>query len=532
MSREDIIRQRQKEETKVFNELITQQAANVAPAERAVFQSFANVGRMLSGKSDSFLTEDERKKFAMMEAANKRMREVQSSPDWAAKSPQERAMASKQALADSALEAGDVGTYTTIVSALAKEQAAAEKAAAELKALNARVDASESTTALNRVKTDNALTDAVDNSFVVPGPDGKYNYENPDIRVGGFDRKRGGYVDTSGNLFQKGALPIGDFTKLQKERGLMLRDKNGELIGGKEGFDALMKLVPSAQRTQLKNMSGTAAKVGTVTSAVYGLMKNIIDNGQTPESILKTSGSILTFVDDLSSTVKGLTGAFETGERARFAGKINVGGDRANDGSLVGGTWMSIEEYAQKFGDSIGLPKNVQLSAEDAALYKSNMMQLFYLSALTKEPGSRALSDQDIKNAMESLGAQSGDPFVVATRLFDNAAMTYNDLFNAVDQVQVQAGEVGVPPDRAVRLIFGLEDTAKAQKDMEMLGQQMQFITSRTSRRQAAVPGNNPAGWASGLPSAGMPDTQTDPSARAAKLAEYRARAAKAKEAK
>lgn len=60
------------------------------------------------------------------------------------------------------------------------------------------------------------------------------------------------------------------------------------------------------------------------------------------------------------------------------------------------------------------LPPHIAPDSEEAAIFKGNMMRLAYLDARLQEPSNRGLSDADIQNALERIGAASPNPRVFA----------------------------------------------------------------------------------------------------------------------
>lgn len=527
MSREDALLARRREETKVFNDLITKQAANVAPAERAVFQAFANVGHALAG-GGAHLTQDEERKFKAIEIANVKLKELQSSPDWQGYSPEDRALASKKALADSLMESGDVAGYTELAAQIVKEKLAADKARKEMASLDARTAASNASKAASEAKAASTVADQFDNQYVVPGPDGKVSLDGePTTFTGGYDHERGGFVSTDGKVY-KNALPFSDYLDMKENRDKNVR-ANTKAAGG--GLGNFFKAIPAKKRDQYSSAAQQATRTKLITDKVFGLIENRIDSGEAPETILGTSGSVMRFVGDVGNTIKGLAKSFETGERAQFSGKIGVGGERQADGSLSDAKWMTLDEYAATLGDEFKLPQGIENGSKEAALYKSTMMEMFYLSALSSEPGSRALSDQDIRNAMDRLGGLSGDPEVVVQRLYDNSMAAYNDLFASVNVVKTQAATPGIDvnPDDAVRIVFGLSDLSNAEKERNELMERHNRILGKAAARSAPPTQTKPQGrdWAKGLPSSTVASPEE---AKAARVAEIRAKM-KAKQA-
>lgn len=105
------------------------------------------------------------------------------------------------------------------------------------------------------------------------------------------------------------------------------------------------------------------------------------------------------------------------------------------------------------------LPAGMEKNTQAAQLYLANIMELAYLDARIQEPSNRGLSDNDIKAALQRIGADTADPMVFAKRqlevintkllpkienlgqnftTFDNPTYTKEDVINEVYDPKVR----------------------------------------------------------------------------------------------
>jgi hypothetical protein len=173
-----------------------------------------------------------------------------------------------------------------------------------------------------------------------------------------------------------------------------------------------------------------------------------MQQGRDPASIVGTTGSFINFTRNFVDTVKGIGGSFIFNTPV-----VDENGDvvERNPGSASGATRL-----AERFGDLVSVPEG--LIPEEVARYKSAIMQMAYADARMQEGGNR-LSDQDIRNALQRLGTDQGDPRRVATVLVENLSRRAESLRGRVNMYKgIGEGIPGFSGRAALRNVFGTED--------------------------------------------------------------------------
>lgn len=489
ISKDEALRNRQLEQTLIFNKLISEQAANVAPVERGVFNAFANMSRALSGRGNAELDEATLQKYAIMEKANEKLRTLQTTDEFQKADPSTRSRMSKKALADSALEAGDVMTYTELSTKIFEEELAGRKAQLEMDKLKAQTGASNAAADASRARTASTAQDMYDDAYIMLNPDGTMDMsDSPTIKFGGLDPNTGMFQFTDGTSSPpQGVVPKDMWLRLKELRS---KETAASIRAGGDGSGALSnlkKVVGTSEMGKYRQSAAGAAGIARLSTEVFNQFQQFLGKGGDVESIVGTSGSVLGFVGNLASTVKGLTSSF-AGTLQR-GGQINVDGTRNADGTYNGGEWKTLQQYAEENKNLIALPASIEEDSIEAQKYRSSMMELFYASALALEPGSRALSDQDIKNQIESLGGASGNPISIVEGLLRNSRQKYASLETSRAQMASVGSDplIGLNKATIDRVVFGIGDGSDIVTAMSTLDEVGNNLLTRLRGKPAPV---------------------------------------------
>ena len=159
-----------------------------------------------------------------------------------------------------------------------------------------------------------------------------------------------------------------------------------------------------------------------IVSNIAGLLIGSLD----PQAILSATGKTSIAADKTISFVESVSAIFSD-PRVR-ASQIRWNGKRvsavqqhamvtrnatAKDGILTSFLREQIPGLSN-IGDA--LPEALRGNALAAEQYWANVMELAYLDARLMEPSNRGLSDNDIKNALKRIGADTANPLSFAVR--------------------------------------------------------------------------------------------------------------------
>lgn len=173
-------------------------------------------------------------------------------------------------------------------------------------------------------------------------------------------------------------------------------------------------------RAEYKTFAETATIVGDMAEGMLDMYN--------PSVALSDSNAITRGADRAFSLVDTVSSVFTRNEdKQREQYRISYGGKPVS--AKKQRELATATSHYDKFLASQGidfrsvLPDHIKEDTEQAALFKANMMRLAYLDARLQEPSNRGLSDADIQNALERIGAASPNPNVFARQWKRNIRM-------------------------------------------------------------------------------------------------------------
>ena len=174
--------------------------------------------------------------------------------------------------------------------------------------------------------------------------------------------------------------------------------------------------------TTITKIAGLASSANTAlakTDRVLSTLNDLYENGGV-ESVIGTSGRIISTVDNLVKNVNGVINAFAARGRAEDA-KPKVARDGTVIRSFAGVD--GLKEFAQDAGNSfsqlIQLPEGIEATSAAAQQHRAAVMEMAYMAARLAEPSNRGLSDNDIKNALARIAGDTSNPQVMMRRFIE-----------------------------------------------------------------------------------------------------------------
>lgn len=491
LSTDEIIRNRTQEQQLLFQKLISDQAAAMPAVERGVFQSFANLGRALTQKNTAELTDKEKQQFAIMQKSNQNMQELHASPEWKELDDQEKALRSQEAIARAALELGDVGTFSTIALKTAEQRQ-------KFKRDKAALDQLESSTESNRLSQTKSkldislLQDKVRQSregthgvFAVPGENG-YDFGGPPTLVTGKVGPDGVLRTVGGEEYNAFITPE-HFDTFADNREKQL-SPSGRAGGGGKPLKLNDFSISASEFKAARDLKKDIQGQTLIMKEIGNVFKGSIEKGENPEALVGTAGGFVRLTDNIFRTARGVVAGFKP--------SMVVGGTRNDDGSITGGRVVDgITGAVEEFGALIAVPPGIDEKSVEAQRYRSAVMQAVYVDARLAEPGARQLSDADIKNAMDRLGVNSGNPEAIFTVLLQNFRHRTDGLRNSIETYRgVAEGHLPGSADRVEQMMFGDNTSAMLDENEDILTQMGESLfgpkaTVRPLEQQEQAPG-------------------------------------------
>ena len=489
-SKEDVIKQRTRQETDMFNSTIAQHAANVAPQQRGVFSAFANLGRQLLGKPIAELTDQEKNKFSIIESANNKMREMQSTPDWESLDPMEKSFRVQEAIGTAAGENGDLLTSSQIAMQIASQRISATTASAKLAELAGKSKVNEAKARHYEAITDEARQNSV-RTYVLPDNNGVYNFKSGPGRMAAGIIKDGVLVDGAGNTYEN-FLPVEDVATSMNAHSRASSAATSELSArtaasgpGRSPSEQLKATLGIRELTRLRSLAGTQSTTLALSNAVLDAFENVLKDGGAPESIVGGSGKVLSWASNMVAGVRGVIQATTGGREV----KIIKGGTKQPDGSIIGGTVVSVAELAEEWADQIALPPGVEAASVEAQAFTGAIVELQYAKALGLEPGSKALSDQDVKNQALTLGSASANPVVIMKALLRNAEGETRQFGLEHRTMWARAINDGMDPARAIAALWSPEVIENSVTGVEKLRARVDALSKGRAQPTVSMPG-------------------------------------------
>jgi hypothetical protein len=172
---------------------------------------------------------------------------------------------------------------------------------------------------------------------------------------------------------------------------------------GKKEFNSIRSVVTANQSVVRKY------------DAVLSGLRDAATRGNVQE-VVGDAGRTVAFLDNAVRSVRGVLEAFVPGDTfLQDSDLLDQWRGRANAPNAA--IWETIQ-----------LPEWARASSAQAQNYRAQIIELAYLSARAAEPSNRGLSDNDIKNALRRLGAESANPAVLFRRSMEIVASGANDI--------------------------------------------------------------------------------------------------------
>jgi hypothetical protein len=171
---------------------------------------------------------------------------------------------------------------------------------------------------------------------------------------------------------------------------------------------------------QIVKMRGQMSSMAENATIVDNISDNLL-SANDPQGILATSGraainadKTISFAESVSSTLSDprLPSSRTTWNGEKKFVSPEKQHELATDQSLLDSflATVGITDRTE------ALPPNIRGNAIAAEQYWANVMELAYLDARLMEPSNRGLSDNDIKNALKRIGADTANPLSFARR--------------------------------------------------------------------------------------------------------------------
>lgn len=444
-SQGDLLKQRAEKEQRVFEELISERAAALPANDRRVFSAFANLGRNILGKPEAELTDEEKRKFQIMESTNKIMKAQQAAPEWKDLDPRERALRSQEAMAKAALEAGDMQTFSQLALDSANKRLSYKKAEKELENLEGQIGSRKVTDEYNETRTRLANSGS-------PGQFYAFDPDNPGAEptlvAGNVDPDTGELIGADGENYGS-YMTVNAYTERLQEARLAKAEGTGSVANS---VGVVRDMYSTGQigtiRDSISNVKVTGNIVKTLSRGLQGQAKQ----GRDPETAIATPGRVVKAIDNATrlanQAYKGV------------GSMINIGGKEVDRGQFEGGENLSVDALAERkeYKEKIRLPEGVKSDSQAAARHRSAVMQLVYLEARMREPGARQLSDADITRAMDTLGVNTNSLEGMMSTVMQSYKLGTTDVRSKINQIMTVADQAGLPYEDAAPLILGERD--------------------------------------------------------------------------
>ena len=210
-----------------------------------------------------------------------------------------------------------------------------------------------------------------------------------------------------------------------------------------EKFKAIKDLYGSTYFTQLRDSRLSFERSLRGYSTVLAPLAELASLGIEPGVAVGDTGAVVRLSKRISDALKNLPIAFDA--------SITKPGTFVD--SVISDT--SFQNIAKEYGDLIKIPEGVVGRA--ASEYAAAMGGLIYAQALMNQGGNgTGLSDRDVRNAADMVGASSGDPTFIARRILNMYQNAEEGFMREVDIALTRSREFGVEDDNAaLNLWFG-----------------------------------------------------------------------------
>lgn len=420
--RETMLSHKRKSEMQEFAERTADMSQGMSPSERITFNVFSQMGAKLGQKlgGETTLTPEEEQRVSVIEAVNRRTRELKDSDPaaWEAMDPMQRGFEQRRIMTEELGNAGFTEEYLQQAEALYKSQLAYRQGNAQTAKLEGDAELAEKqrpgallqADADFRMLTEGKPIAAVAVQNGVPVIDG--GVINVQAMPDGTYRDAQGQVLTIGTDF----MLTNDAININKE----LVPGGGKPTRART-WTAAKDRYSAKERENFSVRIDNADKMAQVSR---GLSEAFVDAGD-PRNIVGNPGEINKFLNNTGATLRAAFGA---------AGRLL---DANGDEFTVDG------DYMKSIIPDTAVPESIRGDAIESAKYRSNVMQFLYVDARLEEPGARQLSDADIKNAADRLGVNSSDPLSVVKVFGANMDNRYEALIKSFERDSSKLADLG-----------------------------------------------------------------------------------------
>jgi hypothetical protein len=454
LTRDGLLKQRAATEQEKFRKLVSEDAASLPAGEQGIFRAFANLGRAVGGKPEAELTGKEKQQFAIMERSNVLMQELRKTSKFKLAKPQDRALMAQDSMAQAAMDNGDIDTFSQIALKTATQRQAFNRAEADLEKVGVDTSGVESRTKATEQETGilahrfKIAKQGGQGVFALPGPEG-FDFDTDPELVPGKLGEDGILRTTDGREFNS-FIDADTFAKFQKNATDAKKPPGG---AGKKPIDRFLTNISSKERSSARALKKDIASQTAIIGTVGQVIGDALKRGESPEAVIGSAGGFIRLADNVFRAAKGTVAGF----KPNFKNEA--------DGTIISG----IDGAVEIFGNEIGLPEGLEENAPEAAKYRSAIMQAVYVDARLAEPGARQLSDADIKNAMDRLGVNSGNPRAIFGTLLQNFDRRAEGTKTSIQTIRDVGEASGITADLAERTIFGEGTGAMIDSNTQLL---------------------------------------------------------------
>jgi hypothetical protein len=286
---------------------------------------------------------------------------------------------------------------------------------------------------------------------------------------------RGGEED--GKVIDRGKnLKLDHYTKLQEAKS-KLPSADGFPATLKERF-AILKSAPWTTK-ELRDKQLVASGSMDVINDVVNIIQREFAAGRSGKTILAKPGFFLGVANNIKSAFEGISQDFhkpiatgQLNDRGLLDTTVLQGSDIRD---LAKGN-LNNRNITKEYGDLIANINIPDEFAANAAAYRSSMVSLAYSIARAAEPGARQLSDADFRNALQVVGAASGDPAVLQRVIMQLMNRQLKQIKNDVeDVVAFGTTGAGLTAEQSVSFMYGdplegfLSQFTQTQENVENL---------------------------------------------------------------
>ena len=169
---------------------------------------------------------------------------------------------------------------------------------------------------------------------------------------------------------------------------------------------------------RVKGLASSANTALAKTDRVLSTLTDLFENGGV-ESVIGTSGRIITGIDNLVRNINGVINTFSSRGQAADSkpGQLPNGEERTWAGRV--GLVDMAQDASNGFSQLIQLPEGVSATSAAAQQHRAAVMEMAYMAARLAEPSNRGLSDNDIKNALARIAGDTSNPQVMMRRFLE-----------------------------------------------------------------------------------------------------------------